>query len=69
MSATARNAFGDDVWLIDLSEAALPAPIARCNQVIADAGRHNLANDGERENDGVIRGSEGLVLRHDTRLP
>jgi hypothetical protein len=34
----------DEVRLIDLSEAALPAPIARRNQVIADAGRHNLAN-------------------------
>jgi hypothetical protein len=44
MSAPARNAFGDEVRLIDLSEAALPAPIARRNQVIADAGRHNLAN-------------------------
>jgi len=47
----------DEVRLIDLSEAALPAPIARRDQVIADAGRHNLANGRERGNDGIIRDS------------
>jgi len=59
----------DEVRLIDLSEAALPAPIARRDQVIADAGRHNLANGRERGNDGIIRNSSGLILRHGTRLP
>jgi hypothetical protein len=38
----------DEVRLIDLSEAALPAPNARRDQVIADAGGHNLANGRER---------------------
>jgi hypothetical protein len=47
----------DEVRLIDLSEAAPPAPIARRDQVIADAGGHNLANGRERRNDGVIRDS------------
>jgi hypothetical protein len=39
-----RMARSDEVQLIDLSEAVLPAPIARRNQVIADAGRHDLAD-------------------------
>jgi hypothetical protein len=38
----------DEVRLIDLSEAALPTTIARRNQVIADAGRHNVADGCER---------------------
>src|ERR1700676_4863554 len=52
----------DEVRLIDLSDAALPAPTARRNQVIADAGRHNLADGKERGNDGRHPRQLGLGL-------